>query len=64
MSSTPNPAHLARYQAKLAELTAVRDSYRAQGNAPRVRLLNRQIRAQNKWIRRARSSGASRTDGA
>jgi hypothetical protein len=55
MSSTPDPARLAQYQAKLAELFAVRDAYRAQRNDHKVRLLNRQIRAQVKWIRKARS---------
>ena len=55
MSSTPDPARLAQYQAKLAELVSTRDSYRAQHNDHRVKLLNRQIRAQVKWIRQAQS---------
>ena len=54
MSSTPNPARLAEYQAKLAELVAVRDDQRAQHNDHKVKLLNRQIRAQIKWISKAR----------
>ena len=58
MSSAPNPARLVQYQAKLAELVAARDSYRAQHNDHKVKLLNRQIRAQNKWIRKARSAAA------
>jgi hypothetical protein len=55
MSSAPNPARLTQYQAKLADLVALRDSYRAQHNDHKVKLLNRQIRAQAKWIRNAQS---------
>jgi len=55
VSSTPNPARLTEYQAKLAELVALRDAHRAQRNDHKVRLVNRQIRAQVKWIRQARS---------
>jgi hypothetical protein len=54
MSSNPNPARLADYQAKLAELVAARESYRAQHNDHKVKFLNRQIQAQLKWIRKAR----------
>jgi hypothetical protein len=53
MSSTPDPARIAEYRARLAELVAARDGFRAQHNDHRVRLLNRQIRAQMKWIKRA-----------
>jgi hypothetical protein len=53
MSSTPNPARLAEYHAKLAELVAARESYRAQHNDHKVTLLNREIRSQSKWISRA-----------
>jgi hypothetical protein len=53
VSSTPNPARLDQYQAKLAELVAARDSYRAQHLDQKVYALNRQIRAQIKWIRKA-----------
>ena len=55
MSSTPDPARIAQYQAKLAELVSTRDSYRTQHNDHKVKLLNRQIRAQAKWIRKAQS---------
>jgi hypothetical protein len=58
MSSTPNPARLAEYQVKLAQLVALRDSYRAQHNDHKVKLLNRQIRAQTKWISKAQSAAA------
>ncbi len=58
MSSAPNPARLGQYQAKLAELVAARDSYRAQHNDHKVKLLNRQIRAQSMWIRKAQSAAA------
>jgi hypothetical protein len=53
MSSTPNPARMAEYQARLAELVARRDAFRAQHNDHKVKLLNRQIQAQLKWIARA-----------
>jgi hypothetical protein len=56
MSSTPNPARLDQYRAKLAELVATRDAYNAQHNDHKVRLLNRQIRAQHKWIRNEQSA--------
>jgi hypothetical protein len=59
MSSKPNPAWIPEYRARLAELVAARDSNRAQHNDHRVRLLNRQIRAQLKWIRRAEATGVS-----
>jgi hypothetical protein len=54
MSATPNRARLDEYQASLAELVDARDEYRAQHNEHKVRLLNRQIRAKQKWIKRAR----------
>ncbi len=55
MSSTPNPARIAEYQAWLTELIAARESFRSQRNDHRVKLLNRQIRAQQKWIKRAQA---------
>jgi hypothetical protein len=61
MSSIPNPARIAEYQARLAELVEARDGFRAQHNDHRVRALNRQIRAQLKWIRRAVEVGAQTT---
>jgi len=57
MSSTPDPARIADYRARLAELVTARDAYRAQHNEHRVRQLNRQ--AQLKWIRRAETAAAS-----
>jgi hypothetical protein len=59
MTSTPDPARVAEYKAKLAELLAVRDSYRAQHNDHKVRVLNRQIRGRTRWLRRAQSLAAS-----
>ncbi len=59
MSSTPNPNLIAVYEAKLAELIATRDAYRAQHKDHRVRLLNRQIRSQLKWIKKARALGVA-----
>jgi hypothetical protein len=53
VSSRPNPARLAEYQARLADLVAARDAARAQSTGHRVKLLNRQIQAQLRWIRRA-----------
>jgi hypothetical protein len=55
MSSSPNPARIVEYQARLAELIATRDGFRAQHNDHKVRLLNRQIRAQMRWIKRAQA---------
>jgi hypothetical protein len=55
VSSTPNPDLITVYEAKLAELVATRDAYRAQHKDHRVRLLNRQIRSQLKWIKKARA---------
>jgi hypothetical protein len=55
VSSTPNPNLITVYEAKLAELIATRDAYRAQHDDHRVRLLNRQIRSQRNWIKRARA---------
>ena len=56
MSSIPDPARMAQYEARLAELVAIRDSHRAQHDDHKVRLLNRQIQAQIKWIRKGRSA--------
>ncbi len=55
MSSTPNPDLIVVYEAKLGELVATRDAYRAQHKDHRVRLLNRQIRSQLRWIKKARA---------
>jgi hypothetical protein len=55
-SSTPNPARIAEYQARLGELIAAREGFRAQHNEHKVRLLNRQIRAQVRWIRKAQAA--------
>ena len=55
MSSTPTPNLIVVYDAKLAELVATRDAYRAQHKDHRIRLLNRQIRSQLKWIKKARA---------
>ena len=61
MATRPNPARVASYEAKLAELIAARDTHRAERNDQRVRVLNRQILAQRKWIRWARElEGAER----
>jgi hypothetical protein len=59
MSSTPDPARIADYRARLAELVTARDTYRAQHNEHRVRQLNRQVQAQLKWIRRAETAAAT-----
>jgi hypothetical protein len=56
MSSNPNPARIAGYRAKLADLIATRNAFRDQGNDHKVKGLNRQIEAQLKWIKRAESS--------
>lgn len=55
-SPGPNPARLTQYPAKVADLVALRDSSRAQRNDHKVKLLNRQIRAQTKWIRNTMGS--------
>lgn len=60
MSSRPNPARLADYQAKLAQLMAAREEARTGHDDHRVRALNRQIRAQLKWIRKAVALEADR----
>jgi hypothetical protein len=56
MSSTPNPARLAEYESWLAQLIATRDAHRAEHDDQKVRLLNRRIRAQIRWIRKAQQS--------
>jgi hypothetical protein len=61
MSSTPKPDLIGMYEAKLAELIATRDAYRGQHDDHRVRLLNRQIRSQRTWIKRARATEAAAT---
>jgi hypothetical protein len=54
MATRPNPARLPEYQAKLGELMAAREEFRALRNDQAVRVVNRQIRAQLKWIKKAR----------
>jgi hypothetical protein len=46
---------MARYQARLNELVAARDTFRAAHNDHKVRALNRKIQAQLKWIRKAQA---------
>jgi len=56
MSSTPDPVRLEEYEARLAQLVATRDAHRAQHDDQKVRLFNRRIRAQIRWIRKAQSA--------
>ena len=56
MSATPNPARLPEYQARLADLFAAREAAKANHDDQQVRLLNRRIRAQIRWIRRVNST--------
>jgi len=58
MSAVPNPARLAEYEARLADLFAARDAARTLHNDQQVRLINRRIHAQIKWIRRAQSASS------
>jgi hypothetical protein len=53
MSSQPRPADLAKYQARLSELIAAKEAYRAQHDDDKVKALNRQIQAQMKWMKKA-----------
>jgi hypothetical protein len=46
---------MARYQARLNELVAARERFRAAHNDHKVRALNRKIQAQMKWIRKAQA---------
>ena len=63
MSSRPNPAHLAKYQAELlTELLAARDTARRQRNDHRVKALNRQIQAKMKWTGKAQAAAAPPND--
>jgi hypothetical protein len=55
MSSQPKPANMALYQARLNELVAARDTFRAAHNDHKVRALNRKIQAQLRWIRKAQA---------
>jgi hypothetical protein len=59
MSSKPNPARIAQYEARLAELIDAREAFRTQRNAHKVRILNRQIRAQLKWLKKVRAQQRS-----
>ena len=50
MASTPNPAHIRRYQARLDELVELRAGHVAAGNDAKVTNVNRMIQSQLKWI--------------
>jgi hypothetical protein len=56
MASTPNPAHLPAYQARLADLLAAKTAHQEVNNDHQVKNLNRQIQAQLKWIASAESA--------
>jgi hypothetical protein len=56
MSSTPDPARLADYQARLALLIAAKDAHLELNHDHHVKNLNRQIRAQRKWIASAEAA--------
>jgi len=58
MASKPNPARMAIYQARLADLLAAKAAHRELDNDHQVRNLNRQIQAQMKWIATAESTVA------
>lgn len=61
MSKTPDPARIGEYQARLTELVRARDAYKAERNLQRVKVLNRQIRSQQKWIERAAAAQPTRS---
>jgi len=50
MASTPEPARMVSYQARLAELIAARSAHQELSHDHHVKNLNRQIQAQLKWI--------------
>ena len=56
MASTPNPAFLPQYQARLADLQAAKTAHQDLNNDHQVKNLNRQIQAQLKWIATAEAS--------
>jgi hypothetical protein len=56
MASTPNPALVPQYQAKLAHLLAAKAAYQDLNADHHVRNLNRQIQAQLKWIASAEAA--------
>jgi len=56
MASTPSPARMAVYQARLVELVAARSAQQDLDNSHQVKNLNRQIQAQLKWIASAESA--------
>jgi hypothetical protein len=58
MASTPNPARMAIYQARLADLLAAKAAHTELDNDHQVKNLNRQIQAQLKWIATAESATA------
>jgi hypothetical protein len=53
VASTPDPARLSEYKARLATLVATKDVEADQNRDHKVKNLNRQIQAQLKWIARA-----------
>jgi hypothetical protein len=56
MASAPNPARMAVYQGRLAELIAAKSAHQDLNNDHQVRNLNRQIQAQLKWIASAEAA--------
>jgi len=56
MASTPNPAQMAVYQARLADLLAARSAHQDLSNDHHVKNLNRQVQAQLKWIAAAEAA--------
>ena len=56
MASSPNPARMADYQAKMVELIAARTVQQDLDNDHQVKNLNRQIQAQLKWIAAAEAA--------
>ena len=56
MATTPNPAQLGAYRSHLATLVAERAAHQVVRNHHKVRNLNRQIVAQEKWIAAAQQA--------
>jgi len=56
MASTPNPARMAVYRARLADLVAARSAHQDLNNDHHVKNLNRRVQAQLKWIAAAESA--------
>jgi len=59
MPTAPNPARIADYEAKLADLMELRIVQVEGNNDHKVKNLNRQIQTQLKWIASARAAGGS-----